>query len=365
MEQTVKLVKIPNVSYNINISKDVEDKIQYICRKISDVEWSGILFFTYKGSFKNSLEINCVDIYLMDIGSHAYTEFEMSPDVIAYMTEKNLLNCQFGLIHSHHNMQTFFSSTDLNTLYEEGLSKNNFVSLIVNNKGEYVAAITRKPISKVIVQNVTYDLFDSGSHSEKNEYSESDPIVEYAMLNVHKENTQDFSDIDTRFKEIKEAKEKEKTKNFEYIKPVNSNYENKYYSTNNKQYNIKSLFDDEPLEKSEDLDLIVAQLITGSVLVSNSIKVDLEKWIKHMPSLYAQRFGSDDDGFESFKAWAETFVEYLMFYNKDVGITTKKFGNSDKISEYAYNIKQKLLALPKNKYIDHYVEALDNYIDFY
>ena len=36
----------------------------------------------------------------MDIGSQAYTEFDMSPDVIAYMTDHpELLDCQMGLIH--------------------------------------------------------------------------------------------------------------------------------------------------------------------------------------------------------------------------------------------------------------------------
>ena len=37
---------------------------------------------------------------------------------------------------------TFFSGTDLNTLQEEGSDMNNFLSLIVNNAGQYTAAIT-------------------------------------------------------------------------------------------------------------------------------------------------------------------------------------------------------------------------------
>ena len=39
---------------------------------------------------------------------------------------------------------TFFSSTDVDTLRKEGFDRNCFVSLIVNNAGEYSAAITRK-----------------------------------------------------------------------------------------------------------------------------------------------------------------------------------------------------------------------------
>lgn len=96
--------------YKLVIPTDVENKIRYLCNKISQVEWSGTLFYTYSGSFEEgTLEIRCVDIFPMDIGSQTYTEFDMSPDVVAYMTDHpELLNCQMGLIHSHNNMAKQF-----------------------------------------------------------------------------------------------------------------------------------------------------------------------------------------------------------------------------------------------------------------
>ena len=83
------------------ISTKVEQKISICCRELPHNEWSGTLFYNYSGSFEdNTLEIRCVDIFPMDIGSSSYTEFDMSPDVIAYMTEHpELLDCQIGLIH--------------------------------------------------------------------------------------------------------------------------------------------------------------------------------------------------------------------------------------------------------------------------
>ena len=49
---------------------------------------------------EENLVITCKDIYVMDIGTSAYTEFDMSPDVISYMTDNtDLLDCQMGLIH--------------------------------------------------------------------------------------------------------------------------------------------------------------------------------------------------------------------------------------------------------------------------
>lgn len=93
-------------SYKIIIPEDVETKIRFVCQKIWKDEWSGTLFYKPEGSFEDgTLTIRCVDIYIMDIGSAAYTEFDMSPDVISYMTENpELLDCQMGLIHSHNQM---------------------------------------------------------------------------------------------------------------------------------------------------------------------------------------------------------------------------------------------------------------------
>lgn len=109
--QNIKLVQMSNTcNYKLLIPAEVERKIRFACQKVWNTEWSGTLFFTYEGSFENNdLVIKCVDIYIMDIGTQAYTEFDMNPDVIAYMTEHpELLDCQLGLIHSHNNMSKEF-----------------------------------------------------------------------------------------------------------------------------------------------------------------------------------------------------------------------------------------------------------------
>lgn len=97
-------------TYKLIIPEKVEKKIRYICQKIWEDEWSGTLFYKPEGTFKdNNLVIRCEDIYVMNIGNSAYTEFDMSPDVIGYMTENpDLLDCQLGLIHSHNKMSKEF-----------------------------------------------------------------------------------------------------------------------------------------------------------------------------------------------------------------------------------------------------------------
>lgn len=110
-KEKINLVqKSGTYNYKIIIPTEVERKIRYACQKVWNTEWSGTLFFTHEGSFENNdLTIKCVDIYIMDIGTQTYTEFDMNPDVIAYMCDKpELLDCQLGLIHSHNNMSKEF-----------------------------------------------------------------------------------------------------------------------------------------------------------------------------------------------------------------------------------------------------------------
>ena len=108
-EPVLKLEK-KSGSYKIIIPESVEQKIRYLCQQVWNTEWSGTLFYKHEGSFEDgSLVIRCEDVFVMDIGTAAYTEFDMSPDVIRYMTDNmELLDCQMGLIHSHNNMSKQF-----------------------------------------------------------------------------------------------------------------------------------------------------------------------------------------------------------------------------------------------------------------
>ena len=105
-KQLLPLFKGEKKDYKIIIPEEVESKIRFLCNKIHAVEWSGTLFYDIEGTFEdNNLVVTCKDIYLMDIGSAAYTEFNMSPDVISYMAQNpELLDYKTGLIHSHNNM---------------------------------------------------------------------------------------------------------------------------------------------------------------------------------------------------------------------------------------------------------------------
>lgn len=396
-KQSTKAISLVQKSgtynYKLIIPAEVERKIRFACQKVWSTEWSGTLFFTHEGSFENNdLIIRCVDIYIMDIGTQAYTEFDMNPDVIAYMCENpELLDCQMGLIHSHNNMSTFFSGTDTATLKEEGRDRNNFVSLIVNNAGSYTAAITRRIKSKQVKESVSYEFFGDGEKHDTKEYVSDADEIEWFYLKIEKEDENySFPDMAARLEEIKQAKA-EKVKKAQTpvyqgsYKPVIANsYGTKADPANLVKKETKrpkvvqtSLFDDVddlPFEMGYDipygqatfdkvtLKSLVLQLITGSIIISNDSKIDITKWAKSMPALYEKRFGKGKEGMKNFKMWADTYAEYLTWYVTDEKLEELGFDETEICAICAHDMIEELTKLPENDYIKGYIDALQKYL---
>lgn len=397
VKQPTKVISLVQKSgtynYKLIIPAEVERKIRFACQKVWNTEWSGTLFFTHEGSFENNdLVIRCVDIYIMDIGTQAYTEFDMNPDVIAYMCENpELLDCQMGLIHSHNNMSTFFSGTDTATLKEEGMDRNNFVSLIVNNAGTYTAAITRRIKSKQVKESVSYEFFGDGEKHDTKEYVSSADEIEWFYLKIEKEGENySFPDMAARLEEIKQAKAERAKKAQTPVyqgdyKPVIANS----YGTKAGPANLvkkeadkpnvvqPTLFDnvdDLPFEDGYDipygqvtfdkttLKSLVFQLITGSIIISNDSKIDITKWAKSMPTLYEKRFGKGKVGMDNFKIWAETYTEYLTWYITDEKLEELGFDETEICAICAHDMIEELTKLPENDYIKGYIDALQKYL---
>lgn len=400
VKQPTKVISLVQKSgtynYKLIIPAGVERKIRFACQKVWSTEWSGTLFFTHEGSFENNdLVIRCVDIYIMDIGTQAYTEFDMNPDVIAYMCENpELLDCQMGLIHSHNNMSTFFSGTDTATLKEEGRDRNNFVSLIVNNAGTYTAAITRRVKSKQVKESVSYEFFGDGEKHDTKEYVSSADEIEWFYLKIEKEGENySFPDMAARLEGIKQAKAERAEKAKKAQTPV---YQGGYKPVIANSYGTKAgpanlvkkeadklkvvqptLFDnadDLPFDDNYNLPYgqvtfdkvtlksLVLQLITGSIIISNDSKIDISKWAKSMPTLYEKRFGKGKVGMDNFKIWAETYTEYLTWYITDEKLEELGFDETEICAICAHDMIEELTKLPENDYIKGYIDALQKYL---
>ena len=391
--------------FKIVIPAEVEKKIRFLCKNIWDVEWSGILFYKVEGAFEDkSLTIRCVDLFQMDIGTSAYTEFNVSPDMATYMVDHPELleeGIYQGLIHSHNNMATFFSGTDTATLSAEGNDMAHFVSLIVNNAGKYTAGITRKyKCVQTVSEKYTYPTWNDevregvetfDIEEEKLEWFNSDIVFEDA--------TDDFeTEMMERIKEIKESKKKVVTpvykgypqygnygKNIAPTKEVGSTFpmdKEEYYGEEGRGwYNSKEVKETSgkqselPFEQPEEENLdipygvitvdkdivqsIVRQIVTSSIIISNESAVDVKKWANSMENLYRRRFGS----VKEFEYFASNYVDYLINYTYD-GDVMAVISNDDSTMAalLAHDVREELEKLPKNPWLSVYIKLMDDYI---
>lgn len=385
--------------YKLIVPENVEEKIRYLLRKFPSTEWSGVLFVTHKGSFENNdLVITCKDIYPMDLGNATFTEFTMNEDVAAYMSENiELFDCDLQLIHSHHQMSTQPSGTDLNTLKEEGNERNCFVSLIVNNAGKYYAAITRKVQTKseVTVKKLgtSYEFFGDGSKEleHKDETTTKvieKEVIEYFDLEVERHevpNTLEY--LDARFDEIAKKKTIERKNNWDssniaptghffdwmHSKPVPKE-QNLFGDTPYREVPEKPYKDDHMLNPSitddwqpdpKKIHAAVVHMITCNLII-NPEKFDLKQWVtKHMKNVYIKVFGEysiyecEHNTCGAFSEWRDFIIQHTLDYFDTSNVPDAIFDDGIFQSRIAQAMSDEIMEfIDVNPYIEAYNEAL-------
>jgi hypothetical protein len=161
------------------ITEQLQNQIDYFHQEIGEVEWSGVLLYKIiEGSIlePEKLVVEAYDMYLMDIGSATYTEFdlefdnikdihEMYPDSNPVNMKDNIENLlRKGMIHTHHSMNAYFSGTDMGELHDNAPNNDLYLSLIVNFDGEYCAKLCfiteTTGEHKVIGRDEVFDITD-------------------------------------------------------------------------------------------------------------------------------------------------------------------------------------------------------------
>ena len=107
---------------------------------------------------------------------------------------------------------------------------------------------------------------------------------------------------------------------------------------------------------------LVLQLITGSVIIPNSSKIDIEKWAQGMVTLYDSRFGRGECGLKLFKTWAENYIEFLCWFSEDNNLAEMGYQDDELAAVCAHDIIEELTKLPMNKYIKTYIDILQEYL---
>lgn len=397
METTVQKPKLLDLvkqssTYKLIVSPELEQKIRYYLDRFPRDEYSGTLFYTVSGSFETKdLVINAFDFLLQDIGTSGYTEFNQSPDVIGYMVEHpELLDEKVyqGLMHSHHILGAFFSGTDLATLREEGTDRIHFVSLIIDTKGTYQAAITRVVVEEMQATGfIKYPTFNgqevTGSPIT---YSFNRKKLEYFMLDVERPAIENpFSEMAARIEEVKEqkakaAKEKAATTPYGNYGGGYNNYgqygnwgkkEDKPAVPTNPNY-VPPVQNELPFEKPdvdvpppygyvkvdpEAINDLAAQLVTGDINYFKPTDTTLDELARAGEEMFEQRFEDE----KLFHAWAEQYVEFLVYYTEDPKL--EMFDDEVLAALIAHDLAEVLSALTtKGKYINQFIEILNRYI---
>jgi hypothetical protein len=139
---------------------EVLNQIQYLCKLISKVEWSGALFYTTEGSIEKpeTFKVTLKTILPLDMGSQAYTEYSLDNRFIDFIEEDFEERCTWKLahIHSHNNMAVFFSGTDMAELNDNAPAHNFYLSLIVNNAMDFLAKIAFIGEAKKDIKQIPY-----------------------------------------------------------------------------------------------------------------------------------------------------------------------------------------------------------------
>ena len=373
------ILKKQDNTYKLIITPELEEKIRFLCARFPNNEYSGVLFYDYTGRFEdNSLVLTAKDFCLMDYGSATYTEFDKSAEICNYMIEHDLLECQQGLMHSHDQMSTFFSGTDLGTLQEEGSDMNNFLSLIVNNAGQYTAAITRK-VKHIphVTEVLEYEFFGEETINIGND--EYDAIesyeIEYFFLNIEKPTVNiGYTDLFNRIEEI--SKDKTKITNISREPRSNLIVEPTLKATPlYKETNIPfskantavqaGVDTDESIDYNKykfnetDLNNIVKQLLIGSPIFTPK---DLNEWVQKMPTVFSKRFGEGQKGLANYRAFIGYFVEFLVTEAFDDNLAEEGYLEDSQMAICAYGVLQKLHTFKTNSFIEVIEDEVERFI---
>ena len=291
---------------------------------------------------------------------------------------------------SHQGFKAYFSGTDINTLREEGNDTNHFVSLIVNNAGEYCAAVTRKVTNKYnlnITGNVTssYNSWDNVTKEKvskvKRKKEEEKSFIEYYMLQINKEESPYIPDsLEVRLNELVNKKNNRNSR-LSYWGNYNGNYNNKGFNndwlrntgksisnssqlslfSNDDNYENKYAFINELSEEAKEYGITpkllknqVTQLITCNLFGHYNSNIELDKWAINMVEVYDKRFKD----IKSFESYAYAIIEFL---EDDLIPITSKFPGKDLEIQSVWRTEliKELSKYKTNKYIEKYIEALE------
>lgn len=129
-------VLLKDCKIKVKLTDLISDKIKFLCKEIPKEEWSGVLFYSVKGTIADprNIVITLENLFPMNKGTGAFTEYAYNEELVEFrMTNPETNYFKIGHIHSHNTMGVFFSGTDTSELSDNVKFHNYYLSVIVNN----------------------------------------------------------------------------------------------------------------------------------------------------------------------------------------------------------------------------------------
>lgn len=401
----LELVKRSN-TFKLIVTEELERKIRYYLDRFPNTEYSGTLFYKVTGSFKEmNFEITAFDFILQDIGTSTYTEFNMSPDVVAYMVDNPELlgeDVYQGLMHSHHTMGAFFSGTDYATLREEGSDRTHFLSLIIDTKGTYQAAITRIVEEEMTATgSARFLTFNEQEASQPISYTFKRKRLEYFMLDVERPQLPNpYLELSQRIEEVQKQKAEaaRKTKfavtysggynnyggygaygNYRdddpYVWPSKRKTPAPVYQATVGRGNVipanKAAEVVPPVEKEKEVEEEPASIDYSAYvipedvlmkaareLLSGSITETLDGTLEEISEAMVEKYKTRFPDIALFEAWIASHVEFIVYYTE----TYLNVDDDTQAALLANALSNELAQLPANEYVLSMIGHLENYI---
>jgi len=121
------------------IKKEIHDQIQYVCQKHPKIEWAGIFFYKIN---KDKIEILKFMPQIYGNFGSVSTNEKIELKTVKFRNKnfkkEELKNIYTGRIHSHNNMNVFFSNTDKDHLNQLVSVNQPIFSIVTNNNSEYL-----------------------------------------------------------------------------------------------------------------------------------------------------------------------------------------------------------------------------------
>lgn len=397
-------------TFKLIVTEELERKIRYYLDRFPNTEYSGTLFYRVTGSFEEmNLEVTAFDFLLQDIGTSTYTEFNMSPDVVAYMVDNPELldeNVYQGLMHSHHTMGAFFSGTDDATLREEGSDRTHFLSLIIDTRGTYQAAITRVVEEEMTATgSAKFITFNEQEANQPISYTFKRKRLESFMLNVQRPQLPNpYLELSQRIEEVQRQKAEAAKK----VIPAttyggtygNGSYgayagygryrdDNPYtwpaerkipatapaYQATVGRGNVVSVktaaevvppvekeqeIEEEPLSVDYSAYVIPEDVLMKAAreLLSGSITETLDGTLEEISEAMVEKYKARFPDIALFEAWVASHVEFIVYYTE----TYLNVDDDTQAALLANALSDELAKLPANEYVLSMIGHLENYV---